>query len=127
MCRPVAILRPPGSRVARRSSGRPELGGDPVRIYFEGGVYGQVNMRTLGDRARHAHGRLAEDYPTTATRTVPRQALVAVGIFESRSTRILLTGPHSEAVVASWLGMISLDSDELGSTAANNRERRPGT
>ncbi|MBS1675798.1 MAG: hypothetical protein JST08_00285 [Actinobacteria bacterium] len=111
--------------IARGSAivGRPVRGGAEVRIYFEGGVYGQVNMTTLADRARHAFGRLAEDYPTTACRTVPREALVAVGTFEPRAGRIILTGLHSEAVVAAWLGVIRLNPEELGSNGARDRGR----
>ncbi|MBS1845667.1 MAG: hypothetical protein JST53_14720 [Actinobacteria bacterium] len=108
---------PATAGIARGSAilGRLVPGGEEVRIYFEGGVYGQVNMRTLADRARHAFGRLVENYPTKACRLVPREALVAVGTFESRAGRIMLTGPHSETVVAAWLGVIGLAPEELAS------------
>lgn len=93
--------------------GRPERGGDHVKIYFEGALYRPENMKTLADRARHAAGRLEQDYPTVAKRLVPREALVAVGTFDPAQGRILLTGPHSEREVARWLGVDELDPAEL--------------
>ncbi len=62
--------------------GRPEPEGDHVKIYFEGALYRPENMKTLADRALHAAGRLEQDYPTVAKRFVPREALIAVGIFD---------------------------------------------
>jgi hypothetical protein len=101
--------------IARGSAivGLPNPGSDEVRIYFEGAIYGQSDMRTLADRVVHAFGRMLEDAPTTATRLVPRDALVAVGTFESRPGRIVLTGEQSAAAVASWLGVPVLDPAEL--------------
>lgn len=111
--------------IARGSAvlGRPEPGDDRVRVYFEGAVYGQMGMRTLADRARHAWGRLVERYPTVACRLVPREALVVVGTFEPRAARIILTGPRSKAVVAAWLGVVRLDPEELESGDARYRGR----
>lgn len=116
---------PATAGIARGSAivGRPESGGELVRIYFEGALYGQVGMRTLADRARHAHGRFVERCPTSACRVVAREALVVVGTFEPRAGRIILTGPHSEAVVAAWLGVVRLDAEELQSGAARDRGR----
>lgn len=93
--------------------GRPEPEGDHVKIYFEGALYRPENMKTLADRALHAAGRLEQDYPTVAKRFVPREALIAVGIFDPGQGRILLTGPHSEREVARWLQADELDPAEL--------------
>lgn len=93
--------------------GRPEPRADDVQIYYEGGVRGQSEMRTLADRAVYASGRLIEEYPTTATRVVPRDALTVVGTFDPSSSRIMLTGSTSEAAVAAWLGTPVLDPAEL--------------
>lgn len=93
--------------------GRPEPGGEHVKIYYEGALHRQANMKTLADRALHAAGRLEQDYPTVARRVVPREALVAVGTFDPSQGRILLTGPHSEREVARWLGAAELDPAEL--------------
>ena len=73
----------PGSAIL----GRPEPGADEVRIYYEGARYGQVNMRTLAERAVHACGRLQQSYPTVAARVVPRDALTVVGPFHPRAGR----------------------------------------
>lgn len=99
----------PGSAIV----GRPEPGSDAVRIYYEGALYGQVNMRTLADRAVHACGRLQQDYPTTAAKVVARDALTVVGTFDPRAGRIMLTGRQSERAVAHWLGTSDLDPAEL--------------
>ena len=83
----------PGSAIV----GRPEPGADAVRIYYEGALYGQVNMRTLADRAVHACGRLQQDYPTVAAKVVPREALTVVGTFDPREGKIMLTGRSPSA------------------------------
>jgi hypothetical protein len=93
--------------------GRPEPGADTVRVYYEGAFFGQVNMRTLADRAVHACGRLQHDYPTVAAKVVPRDALTVVGTFDPRSGRIMLTGMQSERAVADWLATPDLDPAEL--------------
>ena len=93
--------------------GQPEPLSDEVTIYFEGAIYDQHNVRTLADRAKHAAGRMIEKYPTIATRVVPREALIAVGTFDLREGRIMLTGPSSERAVAEWLGTAQLDPAEL--------------
>ena len=99
--------------------GQPRRVADEVKIYFEGAIYGAPqNVRTLADRARQAAGRMVEEYPTTAMRVVPRDALVAVGTFDLRSGRVMLTGPHSERAVADWLGTPQLDPTELRPTGA---------
>jgi hypothetical protein len=93
--------------------GRPVAGADDVEVYYEGNVHGAANMRTLADRAAHACGRMLQSYPTVAKRIVPREALVVVGTFEPRASRIILTGPQSERAVADWLGVPELDPAEL--------------
>lgn len=106
--------------------GQPRRVADEVKIYFEGAIYGAPqNVRTLADRARQAAGRMVEEYPTTAMRVVPRDALVAVGTFDLRAGRIMLTGPHSERAVADWLGTPQLDPAELRSTGAAGRPMVP--
>lgn len=84
--------------IARGSAivGEPRAGAEEVKIYFGGAIFGQENMRTLADRAKHAAGRMLERYATAAARVVPRDALVAVGTFDFRESRISLTGSDSE-------------------------------
>jgi hypothetical protein len=111
----AAVDHPAVSGIAAGSAivGRPEPGADDVRIYFEGGVFGQAGMRTLADRAVYACGRLLEGYPTSAARLVPGDALVVVGTFDPVTSRIILTGRRSERAVAAWLGAPVLDPTEL--------------
>lgn len=101
--------------IARGSAivGELRAGAAEVEIYFEGAIFGQENMRTLADRATHAAGRMLERYATTATRIVPRDALLAVGTFDFHEGRIRLTGSDSERTVAAWLGTPRLDPAEL--------------
>lgn len=56
---------------------------------------------------------MLESYPTTATRVVPRDALLAVGTFDFHNGLIRLTGSDSERVVAVWLGTPRLVPAEL--------------
>ncbi|MGE5527506.1 MAG: hypothetical protein ACM3Q9_02450 [Methanosarcina sp.] len=93
--------------------GRPEADRDTVEVYFEGNRYRASNIRTLADRAHHACGRMLENYPTTAKETVPRDALIPVGVFDPEHRRIDLTGPESERAVADWIGAEGLDPAEL--------------
>lgn len=101
--------------IARGSAivGEPRAGAAEVEVYFEGAIFGQENMRTLADRATHAAGRMLERYATTATRIVPRDALLAVGTFDFGKGKITLTGSDSEGAVAAWLGTPQLDPAEL--------------
>lgn len=118
--REIVVYVPAGGHpatggIARGSAivGVPEPGSEEVRIYFEGALYGQVDMVTLADRAVHAYGRLRERYPTLAKRMVPRVSLVAVGTFDEAGGRIILTGEQSASAVATWLGVPTLDPAEL--------------
>lgn len=95
---PVTARIAPGSGIV----GRPD-GGPLTEVYFEGAIFGQVNMTRFADRVAHAYHRMATAYPTIAKMVVPRDALVVVGIFVPRDGRVELTGPTSEAQVARWL------------------------
>jgi hypothetical protein len=101
--------------IARGSAivGRPDARREDVRIYYEGAVYEQSEMRTLADRAVYACGRMVDGYPTAAVRSIPREALVAVGTFDPTTSEIALTGDQSAAAVAEWLDAPRLDPSEL--------------
>lgn len=75
--------------IARGSAivGRPDARRGEVRIYYEGAIHGQSEMRTLADRAVYACGRMVDNYPTAAAMSVPREALVAVGTFDPLRAR----------------------------------------
>ena len=120
MVREIVLYVPVGGHratadIARASAivGEPRAGAEEVKVYFEGAVFGQVNMCTLAERAKHAAAQMLERCPTAAARVVPREALLAVGTFDFREGRIWLTGPDSEAAVAAWLGTPRLDPSEL--------------
>lgn len=91
--------------IARGSAivGRPDARREDVRIYYEGAVYEQSEMRTLADRAVYACGRMVDGYPTSAALSVPRESLIAVGTFDPTTSEIVLTGDQSAAAVAEWL------------------------
>jgi hypothetical protein len=110
-----AADHPATTGIARGSAivARPETSREEVRIYYEGAVYGQSEMRTLTDRAVYACGRMVDNYPTAAAMSVPRDALVAVGTFDPSTSEIILTGDQSAAAVAEWLDMPQLDPAEL--------------
>jgi hypothetical protein len=101
--------------IARGSAivGCPDARREDVRIYYEGAVYEQSEMRTLADRAVYACGRMVDGYPTAAAMSVPREALVAVGTFDPTTSEIVLTGAQSAAAVAEWLEAPRLDPSEL--------------
>jgi hypothetical protein len=104
--------------IARGSAivGLPDPGSEEVTVYFEGAIHEQTNMGSLADRAAHAYDRLRDDAPTVATRVVPREALVAVGIFDPLTGRIFLTGPQSAATAATWLGVLVVTPADLRPT-----------
>jgi hypothetical protein len=118
--REIVVYVPAGGHpatagIARGSAivGLPEPRSDEVGIYFEGAIHGSTGMATLADRAIYAFGRLRDHAPTVAARLVPRDALIAVGTFDPRSGRIMLTGAQSAAAVATWLGVLEVSPVEL--------------
>lgn len=118
--REIVVYVPAGGHpatvgIARGSAivGLPDPGSDEVRVYFEGAIYGQAGMGSLADRAAYAYGRLRDDAPTVAASVVPREALVAVGTLDPRTGRIFLTGPHSAAAVANWIGVLAVTAADL--------------
>ena len=71
-----------------------------IEIDYEGRLYGQVNMVRFADRVKHAHGRHATRYPTTARMTVKEETLIPIGVWH----------PH--------LGVVELPNDEPALTEA---------
>jgi hypothetical protein len=56
---------------------------------------------------------MVDGYPTAAVRSIPREALIAVGTFDPSSCEIVLTGEQSAAAVAEGLDIPQLDPSEL--------------
>lgn len=63
-----------------------------LEIYYEGNLYGAINMRTWADRVYQAAARRRERAPTVARMIVRRDDYVAVGTIDmqSRSVRLRL-------------------------------------
>lgn len=62
---------------------------DPlVEIYYEGNLYGAVNLQRFEDRVLCAAGRMRENYPTAACGMVPDSTLREVGSF-NYDTKVL--------------------------------------
>jgi hypothetical protein len=55
---------------------------DHTYIYYEGNLYGSVNLNKYEERVARAADRLAERYPTIAKAVVPDEALVHIGDFD---------------------------------------------
>jgi hypothetical protein len=92
--------------------GLPEAQGE-VRIYFQDDPHGAVNLTTFAERALVAYERLASLASISTTRTVPRDALIAIGTYSSARQQVLLAGPASEAELLAWLKKDQLDPSEL--------------
>lgn len=103
--------------------GRPEAGAAEVEIHFEAGALHQRQRETLADRALSASGRLLGDTVGGMSRSVPRDALLVVGVFYFGEGRIVLTGRQSARAVADWLGTPQLDRVELGLRGASDGPR----
>ena len=106
----VALIDPKSAIVSA-----PDPSGDELLVYFEGNRYRAANMITFADRALHAAGRLASNYPTIAKATVPRRALTHVGLFTPGHG---VDVPDAGALVAlaRWLELLDgerFDSDAL--------------
>jgi hypothetical protein len=107
---PIASIVVPGSAIVGIvESSELEL----VTVDYEGALYGPANMKTFADRARHAAGRQSVLYPTIARSVVPRSHLRQVGWFDERAGITLLDDAESREVLASWLGVETLDPEEL--------------
>jgi hypothetical protein len=66
---------------------------DRLRVYWEGNLYGAVNLRTPEDKLRCAAGRLVASYPTIAQGTVPAEALALVGVYHYGSHQLDVVDP----------------------------------
>ena len=64
------------------------------RVYFEGNLYGAVNLKTIEDRLLVAALRLRDRAPTVAWQSVPSNELlkrfVAVGVFDLERRRAII-------------------------------------
>lgn len=94
--------------------GRPLAQDDEVEIHFQAEEEPYPRGReSLADRALLASGRLLDGVGGEGNRSVPREALVAVGVFLFGEGRIVLTGQQSVRALADWLGVARLGRPEL--------------
>jgi hypothetical protein len=118
---PVVVYVPAGghpatSGIPPRSGivGRPD-GSDLTVVHFEDGPDDRIGIPSLADRVASAYDRMATAFPLSAKVIVPRDVIVAVGVFRPRERLVELTGSDSEARLAGWLadGGRQLDPAEL--------------
>lgn len=71
-----------------------------VVAYYEGNLYGAINLRKYSERALHAAGRQVHRYPTAAMAILPRSSLIHVGDLDYAQRRFAI----SDAVALSeWV------------------------
>lgn len=77
----------------------------PVLIYFEGNLYGYVNIVTYADRVSLAADRLTDSAPTVAMRLVRPEAVIQVAWFYPTARRVEVIGDLQLSRVAKWLNL----------------------
>lgn len=105
--RPFGIL--PGSAIV----GVPRLDDatDSIEVYFEGNLYGDEYFFRFAMRCLHAHGRMAQRYPTVAKARVLLRNLVEVGIWHPRQKVVEVTDMVLLADWCSW--KLPINTSEL--------------
>ena len=117
--RPIVLYVPAGGRSTERIPrgsavvAQPRCGAHEIEVYFEGAAPGRRGLQTFADRALSASGRLLERAVFGGCLLVPPTALTVVGVVNFPTGTIALTGPHSQRVVAEWLGLQQLAPAEL--------------
>jgi hypothetical protein len=87
-----------------------------VVVYYEGNLYGAVNLGRYAERVRHAYWRMVENYPTVAMSVVPGEELAQVGWFDPDENRVAVIRGLEWGLLAAWLGG-ELDEAELEVTS----------
>jgi hypothetical protein len=87
---------------------------DPSRtltVYYEGNIYGGSYFSRFATRCLHAHGRMAQRYPTVARARVPIEGLTQVGLWHPREKVVELIDLN---LLAEWCGWtLPVNSEEL--------------
>lgn len=89
--------------------------GERVLVDYEGNRYGSESFKTYADRCLHAAGRHVTNYPTIARAFMPANQLRPVGTFDDLFGEVHLDAGQ-EATLAQWLGVDTLDPQELLTT-----------
>jgi hypothetical protein len=100
--------------VARGSAlvGQLDPAAERIQVDYEGGIYGQINLRRFVERVHCAADRQASDYPSGSRAWVPAADLTAIGSFTADSGQVKLD-PAAQSALASWLDLVSLPAEEL--------------
>jgi len=72
-----------------------------VHCYFEGNLHGAENLKEFSDRVKTAAGRLVSKYPTVAHAWCPKEELIRVGSYNTKTEELLLNDLQT---LAKWLG-----------------------
>jgi hypothetical protein len=105
--------------------------GEPVNgrlhAYFEGNLFGAVNLRRWVDRVACAADRLLTEYPTTAKMLVAATDLTVVGHYDPVTGAVVLDGAEASALAGSWCGeWVAVAQPEQLLTERATREQVPG-
>lgn len=84
---------------------------DTLVIYYEGNIYGDAYFARFAVRCLHAHGRLAQRYPTVARAHIPIGSVTQVGVWHPREKVVELLDLD---LLAKWCGWtLPVRSEEL--------------
>lgn len=73
-------------------------------VYFEGNLYGAVNLQRFEDKMLQAAGRLVQKYPTVARCLMPVDQLMEVGTYDYPNQRFQAK-PDTLSALNQWLEM----------------------
>ncbi len=104
---PFGVL--PGSAIV--GVRRPDDVPDTIVVYFEGNLCGTEYFSRFAIRCLHAHGRMAQRYPTVARARILFCNLVEVGIWHPREKVVEVTNMD---LLSEWCGWtLPVSADQL--------------
>lgn len=99
--RAAGIVAPKSAIVAAHEQPDCLLGTDQALCYFEGNLYGAVNLQSFSERLLSAAGRALQRYPTVAKSFFNRSDLVLVGYYDFEQKHLVVIDRRS---LKDWLG-----------------------
>ncbi len=75
---------------------------DSLDVYYEGNLYGAVNMMRYAERCMCAHGRMAMKYPTVAFGRFPANLFLLVGVWHPREKVVEVSNMNALAAWCGW-------------------------
>lgn len=76
---------------------------DTTHVYYEGNLYGAVNIVTFEDKLYTAWGRMSRRYPTVAQANVPNENLIQVGWFDTQAKTFQVLGEDEKKLLDDWV------------------------